>query len=93
MSELWDYLFQKTLKLPPPPATTSGGLVQRVLWWRRLTKWVPPPVKMTSSYVRQNVDISRKRMDVPSLDMLQFHWYPPPPLFFPPLSSLPLLPL
>ncbi|CAL5352629.1 unnamed protein product [Camellia sinensis] len=42
---------------------------------RGLTKWVPPPVKMTSSYVRQNIDISRKRMDVPSLDMLQFHWW------------------
>ncbi|MQM12135.1 hypothetical protein Taro_045048 [Colocasia esculenta] len=42
---------------------------------RGLTKWVPPPVKMTSSYVRQNIDISRKRMDVASLDMLQFHWW------------------
>ncbi|KAJ6671636.1 hypothetical protein OIU85_015384 [Salix viminalis] len=42
---------------------------------RGLTKWVPPPVKMTGSYVRQNIDISRKRMDVPSLDMLQFHWW------------------
>lgn len=40
-----------------------------------LTKWVPPPVKMTSSYVRENIDISRKRMDVASLDMLQFHWW------------------
>ncbi|CAH1437858.1 unnamed protein product [Lactuca virosa] len=40
-----------------------------------LTKWVPPPVKMTSSYVRKNIDISRKRMDVASLDMLQFHWW------------------
>ncbi|XP_047341209.1 LOW QUALITY PROTEIN: flagellar radial spoke protein 5 [Impatiens glandulifera] len=40
-----------------------------------LTKWVPPPVKMTGSYVRQNIDISRKRMDVASLDMLQFHWW------------------
>lgn len=42
---------------------------------RGLTKWVPPPVKMTGSYVRENIDISRKRMDVPSLDMLQFHWW------------------
>ncbi|XP_039066381.1 flagellar radial spoke protein 5-like isoform X2 [Hibiscus syriacus] len=42
---------------------------------RGLTKWVPPPVKMTSSYVRENIDVSRKRMDVPSLDMLQFHWW------------------
>ncbi|KVI09277.1 Aldo/keto reductase [Cynara cardunculus var. scolymus] len=40
-----------------------------------LTKWVPPPVKMTSSYVQKNIDISRKRMDVASLDMLQFHWW------------------
>ncbi|PON47494.1 Aldo/keto reductase/potassium channel subunit beta [Trema orientale] len=42
---------------------------------RGLTKWVPPPVKMTSSYVRENIDLSRKRMDVASLDMLQFHWW------------------
>ncbi|XVE79286.1 hypothetical protein DITRI_Ditri14bG0045700 [Diplodiscus trichospermus] len=42
---------------------------------RGLTKWVPPPVKMTSSYVRGSIDVSRKRMDVPCLDMLQFHWW------------------
>ncbi|KAJ1401790.1 NADP-dependent oxidoreductase domain [Sesbania bispinosa] len=40
-----------------------------------LTKWVPPPVKMTRSFVRDSIDVSRKRMDVDSLDMLQFHWY------------------
>ncbi|PSR89872.1 Flagellar radial spoke protein [Actinidia chinensis var. chinensis] len=40
-----------------------------------LTKWVPPPVKMTSSYVSESINVSRKRMDVPSLDMLQFHWW------------------
>lgn len=40
-----------------------------------LTKWVPPPVKMTSGYVKENINISRKRMDVAALDMLQFHWY------------------
>ncbi|KAL0436318.1 UNVERIFIED_CONTAM: putative aryl-alcohol dehydrogenase [Sesamum radiatum] len=42
---------------------------------RGLTKWVPPPVKMTSSFVRENINVSRKRMDVASLDMLQFHWF------------------
>ncbi|XP_062171572.1 flagellar radial spoke protein 5 [Alnus glutinosa] len=42
---------------------------------RGLTKWVPPPVKMTSSYVRESINVSRKRMDVASLDMLQFHWW------------------
>jgi hypothetical protein len=41
----------------------------------RLTKWVPPPVKMTRSYVEENINRSRKRMDVAALDMLQFHWY------------------
>ncbi|KAI8524285.1 hypothetical protein RHMOL_Rhmol13G0138400 [Rhododendron molle] len=40
-----------------------------------LTKWVPPPVKMTSSYVRESINVSRKRMDVEALDMLQFHWW------------------
>uniref|UniRef100_K3ZVK6 NADP-dependent oxidoreductase domain-containing protein n=1 Tax=Setaria italica TaxID=4555 RepID=K3ZVK6_SETIT len=40
-----------------------------------LTKWVPPPVKMTRSYVEENINRSRKRMDVAALDMLQFHWY------------------
>lgn len=43
--------------------------------WCSLTKWVPPPVKMTNSYVRDSINVSRKRMDVESLDMLQFHWY------------------
>ncbi|GLT66419.1 hypothetical protein SLA2020_387840 [Shorea laevis] len=42
---------------------------------RGLTKWVPPPVKMTSSYVKESINVSRKRMDVASLDMLQFHWW------------------
>lgn len=42
---------------------------------RGLTKWVPPPVKMTRAYVEGNIDRSRKRMDVQSLDMLQFHWW------------------
>ncbi|CAA2957144.1 flagellar radial spoke 5 isoform X1 [Olea europaea subsp. europaea] len=40
-----------------------------------LTKWVPPPVKMTSNFVRESINVSRKRMDVASLDMLQFHWW------------------
>ncbi|KAM7271434.1 hypothetical protein ACFE04_030648 [Oxalis oulophora] len=42
---------------------------------RGLTKWVPPPVKMTRSFVENAVNVSRKRMDVASLDMLQFHWW------------------
>ncbi|XP_068500348.1 flagellar radial spoke protein 5 isoform X3 [Phaseolus vulgaris] len=44
-------------------------------YWNSLTKWVPPPVKMTASYVKDSINVSRKRMDVESLDMLQFHWW------------------
>ncbi|MBD3561629.1 aldo/keto reductase, partial [Planktothrix sp. FACHB-1355] len=39
------------------------------------TKWVPRPSKMTRKVVEDNINISLKRMDVPSLDMVQFHWW------------------
>ncbi|KAI4992865.1 hypothetical protein ZWY2020_007178 [Hordeum vulgare] len=40
----------------------------------RITKWVPPSVKMTRVYIEENINRSRKRMDVAALDMLRFHW-------------------
>ena len=40
-----------------------------------LTKWVPRPGPMTRQLVEQNVDLSLRRMDVPALDLLQFHWW------------------
>jgi len=39
------------------------------------TKWVPRPQKMTRELVKKAIDISRKRMGMESLDMLQFHWW------------------
>lgn len=39
------------------------------------TKWVPRPQKMTRDVVEKNIDISRQRMDVEALDLLQFHWW------------------
>ncbi|MBR8835790.1 MAG: aldo/keto reductase [Stigonema ocellatum SAG 48.90 = DSM 106950] len=39
------------------------------------TKWVPRPGKMTKNLVEENINISLKRMDVPSLDLMQFHWW------------------
>lgn len=39
------------------------------------TKWVPRPGKMTKKLVEENINISLKRMDVPSLDLMQFHWW------------------
>jgi aryl-alcohol dehydrogenase-like predicted oxidoreductase/peroxiredoxin len=40
-----------------------------------LTKWVPRPGKMTRQTVEKNIDRSRSRMDVQTLDLLQFHWW------------------
>jgi len=39
------------------------------------TKWVPRPTKMTKKLVEENIDISRKRMGVETLDLIQFHWW------------------
>lgn len=39
------------------------------------TKWVPRPGSMTREFVEQNIDLSRQRMGVDSLDLLQFHWW------------------
>lgn len=39
------------------------------------TKWVPRPGKMTKAIVEKNIDISRQRMGVETLDLLQFHWW------------------
>lgn len=39
------------------------------------TKWVPRPGKMTKKLVEENINISLKRMDVGSLDLMQFHWW------------------
>ncbi|MFW9949027.1 MAG: aldo/keto reductase, partial [Candidatus Thorarchaeota archaeon] len=39
------------------------------------TKWVPRPQKITRGIVNEAIDISRKRMGMESIDMLQFHWW------------------
>ncbi|MGE5659212.1 MAG: aldo/keto reductase [Actinomycetota bacterium] len=39
------------------------------------TKWVPRPAKMTRQWVEENINLSRKRMGVESLDLMQFHWW------------------
>ncbi len=39
------------------------------------TKWVPPPERMTRQVVEENVTISRRRMGMDRLDLLQFHWW------------------
>lgn len=39
------------------------------------TKWVPRPGKMTKKLVEENINISLRRMNVASLDLMQFHWW------------------
>ena len=39
------------------------------------TKWVPTPQKITRKIVERAINISRKRMGMESLDMVQFHWW------------------
>jgi len=39
------------------------------------TKWVPRPGMMTRSVVESAIDRSLRRMDVETLDLLQFHWW------------------
>jgi aryl-alcohol dehydrogenase-like predicted oxidoreductase len=39
------------------------------------TKWVPRPGRMTKQIVEDNINIALKRMDVESLDLMQFHWW------------------
>jgi aryl-alcohol dehydrogenase-like predicted oxidoreductase len=40
-----------------------------------LTKWVPQPGRITSSMVKENIERSLRRMNVSTLDLLQFHWW------------------
>ena len=40
-----------------------------------LTKWVPQPRVITRSIVDESVQRSLRRMDVSTLDLLQFHWW------------------
>lgn len=39
------------------------------------TKWVPRPGPMTRRVVEDAIEISRSRMGVESIDLLQFHWW------------------
>ncbi len=39
------------------------------------TKWVPHPGPMTRRVVEEAVGVSRRRMGVERLDLLQFHWW------------------
>ena len=54
-------------------AARSGP--QALAAMQAFTKWVPSPGPMTRQVVERAVDISRRRMDTETLDLLQFHWW------------------
>ncbi|PSB10798.1 aldo/keto reductase [filamentous cyanobacterium CCP2] len=54
-------------------AATQGEVALSQI--QAFTKWVPRPGSMTREFVEQNIDLSRRRMGVNSLDLLQFHWW------------------
>ena len=54
-------------------ASSRGG--EAVSGIQAFTKWVPRPGPMTRQVVENNIDISRRRMGMDRLDLLQFHWW------------------
>ena len=54
-------------------ATTRG--VEALASIQAFTKWVPDPGRMTRQIVEENIQVSRRRMGVDTLDLLQFHWW------------------
>jgi aryl-alcohol dehydrogenase-like predicted oxidoreductase/enamine deaminase RidA (YjgF/YER057c/UK114 family) len=40
-----------------------------------LTKWCPAPGPMTPDVVRAGVETALRRLDVPCVDVMQFHWW------------------
>ncbi len=59
--------FRRQLASSRGPNVLSGMLA--------FTKWVPRPGPMTRQVVEGNIDISRQRMGMNRLDLLQFHWW------------------
>ncbi|MGA9380260.1 MAG: aldo/keto reductase [Phormidium sp.] len=53
-------------------ASRGNGALSNI---QAFTKWVPRPGKMTRKIVEDNINISLRRMEVESLDLMQFHWW------------------
>ncbi len=53
-------------------ASQGEGALSRV---QAFTKWVPQPGPMLRGVVETHIDRSLRRMDVETLDLLQFHWW------------------
>ena len=59
--------FRRRLSARRPPGAVAGI--------QAFTKWVPNPGPMDRNLVAENINRSLRRMDLESLDLLQFHWW------------------
>jgi aryl-alcohol dehydrogenase-like predicted oxidoreductase len=48
---------------------------ERLIEMQAFTKWVPRPGRMTRAVVEEAVRVSLSRMQVETLDLIQFHWW------------------
>jgi aryl-alcohol dehydrogenase-like predicted oxidoreductase len=53
----------------------TSRAAERLAEIQAFTKWVPYPGRMTRRAVEDAVGVSRRRMGVDCLDLLQFHWW------------------
>jgi len=54
---------------------TAARGVEALSSLQAFTKWVPRPGRMTRRIVEDNITRSLRRMEVETLDLLQFHWW------------------
>lgn len=40
-----------------------------------LTKWCPAPAEMSADTVRRGIETALRRLDLPAVDVMQFHWW------------------
>ena len=64
-----DFIGEFRRRLVPAAAATRLSAVQA------FTKWVPPPFRDDPRGGRGAIDRSLRRMNVDTLDLLQFHWW------------------
>ncbi len=58
-----------------PAEDFIGAFGQKHTNFVAFTKWVPRPEPMSRSKVEAAIDVSRRRMQTDTLDLLQFHWW------------------
>ncbi len=66
---------QRKPSLPSKPSAPRRSSATPPPPMQALTKWVPRLGNMTRPIVAESIGVSLRRMNVPVLDLLQFHWW------------------